>query len=283
MKKGKLIIERFNGVSEFLNVIAKRPINSHFWAERMDLASDTKDKKFTMTDNYAESEALMAAGYSEGLADLQKAGAFKVGFSTNETRHIPHASVVGYAPHVPNAIAGIPQSMIGTTHIQQKSKIVTILYDGAAAACVGADKFVKAGRVLMSLIIKLEMMGYRVQLDILDAFCRSDEKAFCIMTVKNHRQPINPLKISYLLLHPSFFRRQGFRWLETQPETTYRYPGYGMALHDGCPYGGSTNDIRRYLSDKGVLEEGVFYTNFYEVVDLAPEELAEKMGITIKK
>ncbi len=283
MKKGIFIIERFNGVSEFINTIAKRPVNTHFWSERDSLSSETKDKEFTMTKNYAESEALMASGYGEGLADLQKAGAFKVCRATNATRHVPHASVVGYAPHVPNAIAGIPQSMIGTTHIQQKSKIVTILYDGGASAYMDADKFVKAGRVLMSLIIKLEMQGYRVQLDVLDAFCTKNEKAFCIVTVKNHRQPINPLKISYLLLHPSFFRRQGFRWLETSPETTFQYSGYGRPLRHSCPTGETPDAIRSYLSENKVLEQGTFYTSLYEALENTPEQLAEKMGITIKK
>lgn len=283
MKKDNFIIERFDDVAEFVSTIAKRPVNAHFWPERNDLASNKGDASFNMTKNYAESEALITTGYAKGLENLQAAGTFRVCNATNSTRNIPHASVVGYAPHVPNAIAGIPQSMIGTTRIQQKSKIVTILYNGGAAAGMAGSKFVEAGRVLMSLIIKLEMQGYRVRLDILDTFCRSDEKAFCIVTVKKHRQPINPLKISYLLLHPSFFRRQGFRWLETQPEVTYRYPGYGMALNDACPYGSSTDNIRRYLSDKGVLEKGVFYTNLYEALKNTPEQLAEKMGITIKK
>lgn len=283
MKKGKFIIERFNGVAEFVSTIAKRPVNRHFWADRDTLKSHTGSESFTMTSSYEESEKLMTTGYGEGLTDLQKAGAFKVNRATNSTRNIPHASVVGYAPHVPNAIAGIPQSMIGTTRLQQKSKIVSILYDVAASYSVPARRFIEAGRNLMSLIIELEMQGYRVQLDILIANCTSQEKAMCMITAKNYRQPINPLKLSYLLLHPSFLRRQGFRWLETQPETTFRYSGYGYTLRDSSPLGSTSDDIRRYLSENKVLEPGVFYTNFYEALVCTPEELAEKMGITIKK
>lgn len=282
MKRGNFIIERFNGVAEFINTISKRPVNKHYWSERDELSSNDSDYSFTLTKNYAESESLMATGYQQGLDNLQKAGAFKVSRATNATRNVPQASVVGYAPHVPNAIAGIPQSMIGTTRIQQKSKIVTILYDGGASAYMDADKFVKAGRVLLSMILKLEMQGYRVRLDILDAFCTSNEKALCIVTVKEHRHPINPLKISYLLLHPSFFRRQGFRWLETSPEITFRYSGYGRPLRHSCPKGESPDTIREYLKENNVLEQGVFYTSLYEALDNTPEELAGKMGITIK-
>lgn len=283
MKRGVFIIERFNGVSEFLATIAKRPVNKHFWNERTNLSSNTPNYSFTLTKNYAESESVMATGYHQGLENLQKAGAFKVNRANNATRHIPHASVVGYAPRVPNAIAGIPQSMIGTTHIQQKSRVVTILYDGGASSSVDAKKFVEAGRVLMSLIIKLKTQGYRVQLDILDAFCTSSEKALCIVTVKNHRQPINPLKISYLLLHPSFFRRQGFRWLETSPEITFRYDGYGSPLRHSCPKGETPDAIRNYLSESNVLDQGTFYTSLYEALENTPEQLAEKMGVTIRK
>lgn len=283
MRRGKFIIEKFNGVSEFASVIAKRPVNSHFWEYRDDLSSDASNYEFTLTSDYKEADRIMTTGYQPGLDNLKEAGAFKVHSANNATRNIPSASVVGYAPHVPNAIAGIPQSMISSSRIQQKSKVVTILYDGGASAYMNAKKFVEAGRTLLSLILKLEMQGYRVQLDILDAFCTSKEKALCVITVKNHRQPLNPLKISYMLLHPSFFRRQGFRWLETNPETTFRYDGYGQPLKHCCPYGEMPDDVRRYLSDNKVLENGTFYTSLYEVLDNSAEQLADKMGITIKK
>lgn len=283
MRKGSFVIETFNGVNEFLNVIGKRSPNAVF--KDASLSSEDGDESFTMTKNYAESEQLMATGYKDGLNDLKKSKGVKITHTSNVRNNIPQTGVVGYAPHVPNAIAGIPQSMIAQRKIEQHAKVVTIVYDGGAHSSVDAEQFVKAGRNLLDVVMMLELQGYRVRVDFQGAFCTNKEKAICRITVKNHRQPINPLKISYLLIHPSFFRRQEFKWLETTPELTnctfvtgYGRPLYFQVNSDGA----STDEIREYLKERGLLESGTFFTNFYEAEKHSSEELVELMGIKKK-
>lgn len=284
MKKGEFITETFNGVNEFLNVIGKREPNKVFKDEV--LGSEHNSSEFTMTKNYAESVEIMTTGYKDGLNDLKKCKGTKVCHTSNVRKHIPQAGIVGYAPHVPNAIAGVPQSMISSQKIEQHAKVLTIVYDCGAHSSVSAKKFVKAGRNILDLVMMLELQGYRVRVDIQEAFCTYKEKAICRITVKNHRQPINPLKISYLMLHPSFFRRQGFKWLETVPElTNYSFnSGYGRPLYyQISSNGASTDEIRAYLKKHGLLENGTFFTNFYEAVDHTADELIQLMGIKNKK
>ena len=283
MRKGSFVIETFNGVNEFLNVIGKRSPNAVF--KHASLSSEENDESFTMTKNYAESEQLMATGYKDGLNDLKKSKGVKITHTSNVRKNIPQTGVVGYAPHVPNAIAGIPQSMIAQRKIEQHAKVVTIVYDGGAHADVNAERFVKAGRNLLDVVMMLELQGYRVRVDFQGAFCTNKEKAICRITVKNHRQPINPLKISYLLIHPSFFRRQEFKWLETTPELTNCtfVEGYGIPLYFQVnPKGASTDEIREYLKERGLLESGTFFTNFYEAENHSAEELVTLMGIKNK-
>ena len=280
MRKGSFVIETFNGVNEFLNVIGKRSPNVVF--KGAELSSESGSQCFTMTKDYAESEQLMATGYKDGLNNLKKSKGVKITHASNVRKNIPQTGMVGYAPHVPNAIAGIPQSMISQRKIEQHAKVVTIVYDGSAHAGVDAERFVKAGRNLLDVVMMLELQGYRVRVDIQDAFCTNKEKAICRITVKNHRQPINPLKISYLLLHPSFFRRQGFKWLETVPELTNNtfVAGYGRPLYFQVNSdGASTDEIREYLKGRGLLEDGTFFTNFYEAEKHSAEELVKLMGI----
>ena len=99
------------------------------------------------------------------------------------------------------------------------------------------------------------------------------------MQIKNWRQPSNPLKISYPLVHPSFFRRHGFRWLETAPELTDRaFIGtYGRPLDvaEGC----SVADRRHWLKEQGILQDGWFYTERIEARDHEADELIKIMGI----
>ena len=282
-----IIIERFSGVSDFIQKVSKRQPNQVFSkAKRVEeLSSHTGDMGFTMTRDYAESEVLMSTGYEKGLEDMKQSKRVTVKHASNVHKVIPTAQMVGYAPHVPNAIAGIPQSMIGAQRITQKSKVLTILYDAGASAYVEAERFVKAGRNLLDLILNLELQGYRVQLDIMHAFCRPEQKAFCITNVKSQRQPINPLKVSYLLLHPSFFRRQCFMWLETQPELTETSfsCGYGTPLINEVSNGINVDKVRKWLADNKVMDKGVFYTSFYEIEDITISELMEKMGLKKSK
>lgn len=280
MKKGTFITETFNGVHEFLNVIGKREPNKVFKGQS--LSSEENDYDFTMTNDYAESEELMGAGYKEGLNNLNKCKTVKINHTTNIRKNIPQTGIVGYAPHVPNAIAGVPQSMISSQRIEQKAKVLTIVYDCGAHAKVKAERFVTAGRHMLDLVQMLELQGYRVRVDIQEAFCTHKEKAICRITVKNHRQPINPLKISYLMLHPSFFRRQGFKWLETVPELTNDsfIDAYGRPLFYLVNiHGASTDEIRQYLHERNLLENGTFFTNFYEAEKHTADELVHLMGI----
>ena len=279
MKKGLFVIEDFDGVQKFLGTIGNRTANTVFAGHS--LSSNEEGRSFTLTSSYKESEELMASGYAEGLKDLKKSKGCKIQTASNSVKSIPHTSVVGFVPNIPNAIMGRPDTMISTERVKMKSKIVRIMYDCGAACSVEAQKFVTAGKNLLDLIIMLELQGYRVHLDVCLIYAEKKQKGFCRIKVKDYRQAINPLKISYPLLHPSFFRRQGFRWLETCPEITEKNfsSGYGYPLRNCNPNGKSTDACRSFLKSEGLLPDGYFFTNMYEAVDLSGEELAKAKRI----
>lgn len=282
MKTTGISVEQFNGVAEFLKAINGRTPNKVFAGHSM--SSETGDEDFTMTKTYAESAELMASGYKEGLEKLDSAKKCKITASTKVVKNIPQVGIVGFAPHVPNAIAGIPQSMISTTTQTQKSKVVSILYDCTDSCGVSAQDFVKAGRNLLDLVVALESQGCRVALDMMVCTCTREQKVACTIRVKDHRQPINPLKVSYTLIHPSFFRRQGFKWIETTPLVTDNkfLSGYGSPLRYNIPRE-STDGCREFLSESGVLEKNVYFTNIDEAKRTSSsEELAGKMGMQFK-
>lgn len=118
---------------------------------------------------------------------------------------------------------------------------------------MGTSEFVRAGKNILNVIYTLELQGYRVALNVMTNFCTNKERAFSIVQIKNWRQPSNPLKISYPLVHPSFFRRHGFRWLETVPELTDGTftDAYGRPLD--VDEGRNADDRRRWLKEQGIL------------------------------
>ena len=286
MKKGKFIIESFESLTDYVNVIGGRNLNSVF-ANEVPCSMNGSDS-FTGTKTYNDSLILISNGYKEGLDNINEQIGKRINYQGVSSKNIPQASVVGYAPHVPNAIAGIPQSMMSTRKIQIKTKVISILYDISASAKMSTKQMAIAGSNLLELIMMLEIQGYRVELKIATSFCVRGQYCLSIVKVKSDKQPINPLKISYPLIHASFFRRQGFKWVETCPEITAKSlsDGYGYPLRSVLiRYAHnieSTSDIRRYLKENTIVEENCFYTNFYEASDNTAEKLIKEMGITKK-
>lgn len=274
--KPEVVIERFDSLTSYAYIIGKRTPNAVF--SRHSLASETGCEEFTLTASYDDSLSLMMTGYKEGLKNLTASQGTRIAHTSRVAKNLPTTDVVGYIPHIPNAITGIPQSMISTKPTEQKAKVISILYAIGSSGGTDASRFIAAGRNLLEVIMTLELQGYRVGLKIITSYCVSSQNAFCIVQIKDHRQQSNPLKIAYPLLHPSFFRRQGFRWLETCPavvDCDFRC-GYGCVLRYKFK---TVNERREYLRQQGMLEPGCFYTEFEEAEKNTVDDLIKKMGI----
>lgn len=279
MKKiAGVIVDRFEDINVFLKTIKSRPNNEVFQNYPVDCGSGSDDWHFSKTKTYEESEDIMKAGYKEGLENMKK-GSQSVSVSSKSAKAVPTASVMGYVPHVPNAIAGIPCSMISHKQVVMKSKMMTVVYDMTASWQEKADDFVKAGRVLLSFIEMVESKGYRVKLNMMLSACKNKERSVALIKAKDFRQPVNPLKLSYMMLHPSFLRRQGLKWTETQPELTDRgfRGGHGTALYHAC--NNSTREESDWLKRNKVIGENDVFVSFYDLKGTDHITLAKSLGI----
>ena len=273
-----VFVDRFEDMNVFLKTIKSRPFNEPFKNYPDGLGSEKDDESFSKTKTYLESEELMKTGYKEGLKEMKK-GAQSVSISSKSAKAVPTAGVIGYTPHVPNAIAGIPCSMISKKSVVMKSKMLSVVYDMTASWDVDADDFVKAGRVLMSFIEMVESRGYRVRLDMMLSACKNSERSVALIKVKDFRQPVNPLKLSYMMIHPSFLRRQGLKWTETNPDLTDRAfrGGHGTALYHAC--GSSTRRESEWLKEKKVIGANDVFVSFYDLRNTDHVTLAKTLGI----
>lgn len=230
----KVISEHFDTIYGFLNVSKSRPNNTAMKGEHSSTESGNKDWYGTKT--YEEAEDLFRNGYTEILKDVLD------GISENERLHheysstpkmIPRNQIVGYAPHVPNAIIGIPESMIYTERTIHKQKTIDITYSGCANCCITGEQLKKAGIALLSAIKIIETMGIYINLD-LAAFISEAGSEITNPTInlKKYHERLDIQKLCFPLANPSMLRRFGFKWLETNPDvtsTSYR-GGYGHAI-----------------------------------------------------
>ena len=277
VKEG-VFVDRFEDMNVFLRTIKSRPFNVVFKNYPDGCGSEKKDEKFSLTKSYQESEEIMKSGYKKGLEDLKKAEK-NIPVCSKASKAVPTASVIGYTPHVPNAIAGIPCSMISHKQVVMKTKMLSVVYDMTASWREKAEDFVKAGRVLLSFIEMVESRGYRVKLDMMLSACKNKEKSVALVKVKDFRQPVNPLKLSYMMLHPSFLRRQGLKWTETNPDLTdieFR-SGHGCALYYEC--GSDTRRESRWLKDNGVIGVNDVFVSFFDLKSTDHITLAKSLSI----
>lgn len=229
----KIIKEHFDSIHQMLSVIESRKNNEVMSGKH---SSKTEDKHFTGTNSYDEAKELFQNGYTDILDKIKQGVSANLKRTEIRQRRNVQTGVVGYAPHVPNAILGLPNSMIYTKSAPQKVKAVSIVVGITENCGTKTDEFIKSGIAALGVVNALELRGYRVNLKVAFYVATSggNERAFGTVSVKDYREHLDLQKLCFPLAHPSMFRRFGFKWLETQPEikdSGWAW-GYGSQLND---------------------------------------------------
>lgn len=244
---GKDLCEHFNSIASLMKALESRKNNEAMQGEN---CSRTGSEDFTGTKSYKEALNLLENGWTEKLEEVKQK--FKTAVSSNaeasKDRVRPTTGVVGYAPCVPNAIRGLPNSMIATERVPQKVKAVSLIYGTTVLGSFESDDLMKCGVTIMQIVNSLELQGYRVKLvQELYASEGSIDTATMLVDLKDYRQPLDLKKLCFPMIHTSMFRRIGLKWIETVPDLTDKgfRGGYGHAL---------TKD---YEERKRTLKEGL--------------------------
>ncbi len=217
--------EYYNSTSEMVRDCRSRTItNSNFEnAQTM-----SYDDDFEHVGSYDEALELLDTGYQPTVDNL-KGKISKINLGDQGKRMSFNQNVVGFAPIVPLALQGVPNSMISTTIKPIKAKVVDVYYDMTAPCYVSAKQFLKAGEDILSAIMELEMQGYRFNLFAVQSYSCDRKADMVVVKVKDARQPLDLKRVSFPLTHPAFFRAIGFDWYSKFPIGTHRW-GYGHEL-----------------------------------------------------
>ena len=222
--KNKFVVERFDSASEVVSLSGARPITStQFHNKRLDTQLD---KDWDGVDTWEEATNLMQFGYRPFVEKLQKKLDFKGKGDGKRTAF--RNDVVGFAPNVPLAIMGVPNNMVNSYTKPIKNKVVSIYYDKTASCMHTPKEFEDAGVKLMSVLIDLEMQGYRFNLYVCQSYTSKTCDMLCVK-VKDSNSPLDLQRLSFPVAHPAFFRAIGFDWYSRCPKATYR-SAYGHAL-----------------------------------------------------
>jgi len=152
---------------------------------------------------------------------------------TAESKRIQfYNSVEGFTPIVPLALMGVPESMVNQRMVKQKSKIVNVVIDCTAPACVEPNELAKASTELVGAVASLEKQGYRVNLLAGFVSCnhyKNKDCNFVLVKIKDAGQPLNLSRMLFPFTTAAFTRRLCFAWYERK-EGIVHEDGYGTSL-----------------------------------------------------
>ena len=201
-------------------------------------------------ESYEQALKLLEEGYQPVVEEMKTM--IKTNLQGEGKRISFHNDVVGYAPIVPLAIMGVPNSMLNSYMKPIKSKVVDVYYDGVFRGVTSSSDIIATGAKVISVIMKLEQQGYRFNLYQVQGY--SDETGTNLMKVKlkDAAQPIDLKRISFPMAHTAFFRVIGFDWYSKTPRGRY-ISGYGKALSDISKTSGKLNEMFKEMFGKNAV------------------------------
>lgn len=144
-------------------------------------------------------------------------------------RLVQSQGVCGFAPIVPLALAGSPESMIDMKIVPKKTKTIDLYYDMTVGSFMSSERLLKIGMKVLEGVMSLEASGYRVRLSAVQNYSSGADSDLLVVRIKDETQPFNIERMCFPLFNPAFFRVIGFGWYERCPTSKYR-SAYGRSL-----------------------------------------------------
>lgn len=237
-----------------------------------DNASKTGAKSFTGTDSFEQADNLRRKGDKKSLAMLNE---YKIKFDkyiqyNNGYKIKQRNDIHGFVPIVPNAIIGLPLSMINQSREAKKVKGIDIFFNVSIRCSTGTKDIARKGAIMLSLIDALERKGFRVNLKVGSVSMKGNTVHGVMTTMKRYDEPLNIRKLAYYLVNPSCLRRTFFKLKESISELT-------DVTNDG--YGTNNKFDKQRKRLKAIYGEQlrIVDSSIMENTDISDDELFEKM------
>lgn len=255
-------VETYSSAQEVVNDCKARTITDSCFENQ----ETTRNKSFTGVENYQEALDLLRNGYQPTVENLKQA--LKVNKGIVEKRVKFENNIHGFAPVVPLALKGVPNSMVNMTMKPVKLKVLDVYYDMTISCCTSTSEIIRNGQKVLGAIINLEKQGYRFNLYAVQTYYKNNDADMLCVKVKSSDRPLDLKRISFPLTHPAFFRVIGFDWYSKCPVAKYR-GGYGKAIAYDL------NAEERKEFGKEMFGDGAVYISCSNVSNETTESLQE--------
>lgn len=224
----------------------------------------TYDPEWYGSATYDEAKARILKGDDELAKKLKGTERLDIQMPSTGIKKRIVTRVAGFAPHVPNFLAGVPNNMLWVEERKISKKVLTVVYGCNTRYEASVGQIAKVSARVVSAIMSLERKGYRVQLYASNVAESGSSKCGFVVKLKDAGQHIDVLKLAFPLLSASWNRRFGFRYREM-----CEWHGMGSSLNG--------YDLRRYLDDKKFKYDVAL--SYYDAKDIKNVEQLEKMFV----
>lgn len=225
----KNIYKKFDNVQQFYNYIATGETQQGMREDSMREVATTDT--WTTTENLTQANELFSNGDEKNAALIESAGLAKerVKIRTTADRRQLYASQVGFMPHVPNYVAGVPCNMINERRIKVKQKVINLVYNISVGGSISGVSMRDVAVKMLSAILRAEAQGVRINLYVCDISDCDVQQIGWLLRIKSSGQHLDVLKTAYPLINPSMLRRHSFRFTEITKGVSKHLDNYGRA------------------------------------------------------
>lgn len=211
------IIENYESIDELLTTLDKRTL----------IKGATCSTTRTSTDSWSGETYEDAIKYLK-YGDNRKIDVVMKKFKQAQTsgsnnKLVFENDVVGFQPIIPNAIQGLPLSMINSRLKPKKQKVVTIRLSLNVVSHVSSDAVYNFGSKVIEKVVQLEKSGFRVRVEL--SYINYNHNAGQMLVVniplKKENQPLDLKKLVFPMSNVAFQRRIIFDWYDRTPGVKY--------------------------------------------------------------
>ena len=239
--KIKTKIVEFDNIQEMVTYIKNTPATNKFKLFGLE-SEKTTNPEWYGTKNIKEAYELLRSGWVDKSKELEQKLNSRIQKEAAPVMHQRSVyDVVGGNCSVPRYLQGVPTSMIRQVRQPVKEKVVTVNFCCSFAARVKAEEITERAIDCLSYVKKLEDTGTRVNVNVVWATTKPNERFAWVVPVKKSSERLSIAKLAFTLCHPSMLRRIMFCCLERDtdvPEnfvTGYGTPAYKETLDEMFP------------------------------------------------
>lgn len=226
--KKVLYYEQFQDFNEYQKIVENRMKEKNCYKASF-------DKTWHGVDTYEEAKDLLLKGWNAKVEQLKTQIKNEIYELSNKSTKKMQAGPVGFMPIVPNAILGLPNSMLNINKDTKKQRIIKFLIYMNRSCGYSSSKIIDKMSKILARIANLERQGYRCRIETFGSFHSGEKNGKPVIVahsilIKSESQLFDIKRVAFPMAHTAMQRVFGFSWERSLPLDDEDYHQYNL----GC-------------------------------------------------